>query len=150
MWIADVAALASRQTGIDWQRVADSAKAVGAERMLHTGLRLACDLLRAQLPDKVYALVQADLAAARLAEQVCKWLPAAGSAPLGLFERAAFRWRMRGGLISAPAYLLRLSFSPTEEDWLSGAGVEAKRHGLLAAVRRPFRLARKYSRSGKT
>jgi hypothetical protein len=110
MWVADVAALVSRQTAIDWQGVAASAKAVGAQRMLHTGLRLSCDLLRAQLPDKVYALVQADLAAARLAEQVCKWLPAAGSAPLGLFERAAFRWRMRGGLISAPAYLFRLSF----------------------------------------
>ncbi len=39
MWIADVAALVSRQAGIDWERVADSAQAVGAERMLHTGLR---------------------------------------------------------------------------------------------------------------
>ncbi len=45
MWIADVAALISRQTAINWERVADSAKAVGAERMLHTGLRLASDLL---------------------------------------------------------------------------------------------------------
>src|SRR5713101_5903756 len=35
MWIADVAALVSRQSGIDWERVADLARAVGAERMLH-------------------------------------------------------------------------------------------------------------------
>jgi hypothetical protein len=150
MWIADVAALVSRQTGIDWQRVADSAQAVGAERMLHTGLRLAADLLRAKLPDKVQAKVQADVMAARLAEQTRKWLPAAGYAPPGLFERALFRMRMRGGMLSAPAYLLRLSLSPTEEDWMVGADAEVKRHGFLDAVRRPFRLARKYGRGGKS
>ena len=147
MWIADVAALVSRQTDIDWRRVADSAKAVGAERMLHTGLRLASDLLKAQLPDKVQARVQEDVAAARLAEQICEWLPAAGYAPPGLFERALFRVRMRGGFISGPAYLLRLSFSPTEEDWKEGG--EGSLHKFLEKVRRPFRLARKYGRSGR-
>src|SRR6266481_1202359 len=144
MWIADVAALVSRQTGIDWQRVADSAQAVGAERMLHTGLRLASDLLQARLPDKVQATVEADAGAARLAEQSGKWLPAAGYAPPGLFERAAFRLRMHGGFLSAPAYLLRLPLSPTEEDW-NDTG-QAKGHWLPDAVRRPFRLARKYGR----
>src|SRR6266849_189367 len=119
MWIADVAALVSRQSGIGWECVADSARAVGAERMLHTGLRLASNLLQVQLPDKVQARVQPDVAAARLAEQACKWLPAAGYAPPGLFERAAFRLRMRGGFISGPLYLLRLSLSPTEEDWMA-------------------------------
>jgi hypothetical protein len=148
MWIADVAALVSRQTGIDWRRVADSAQAVGATRMLHTGLRLASDLLQAPLPDKVQAMVEADRVAARLAEQSGKWLPAAGYAPPGLFERAAFRLRMHGGLLSATAYLLRLSLSPTEEDW-NDAG-QAKGHWLPDAVRRPFRLARKYSRRGNS
>src|SRR5712664_361318 len=38
MWIADVAALISRQSNLDWDRAASSAKEVGAERMLHTGL----------------------------------------------------------------------------------------------------------------
>jgi hypothetical protein len=147
MWIADVAALVSRQTGIDWQRVADLARAVGAERMLRTGLRLASDLLKLQLPNKVQAPVRADVVAARLAKQCGKWLPAAGNAPPGLFERAAFRLRMRGGLISAPAYLLRLSLSPTEEDWAEGA--EDNRSWIPNALRRPFRLARKYGRENK-
>jgi len=148
MWIADVAALVSRQTGIDWQRVADSAQAVGAERMLHTGLRLASDLLQARLPDKVQATVRADAVARSLAEQSGKWLPAAGYAPPGLFERAAFRLRMHGGLLSAPAYLLRLSLSPTEEDWNDPS--QAKSHWLPDGVRRPFRLARKYGRRGNS
>src|ERR1700682_489938 len=148
MWIADVAALVSRQTGVEWQRVADSAQPGEAERMLHTGLRLASDLLKACLPDKVLAMVQADAVSARLVERTLKWLPAAGSAPPGILERAAYRLGMRGGLISGPAYLLRLSLSPTEEDWKNGA--EEKRHRFLDALRRPFRLARKYGRANKS
>jgi hypothetical protein len=112
--------------------------------MLHTGLRLASDLLQTQLPEKVQATVETDAVAARLAEQSGKWLPAAGYAPPGLFERAAFRLRMHGGLLSAPAYLLRLSLSPTEEDW-NDTG-QAKGHWLPDAVRRPFRLVREYGR----
>ncbi|HKV63405.1 MAG TPA: nucleotidyltransferase family protein [Candidatus Acidoferrum sp.] len=146
MWVADVAALVSRQRDIDWERVADSSRAVGAEHMLHTGLRLASDLLKARLPSKVRDAVQADGIAARLSEQCAKWMPTAGNTP-GLFVRAAFRLRMRGGLLSAPAYLLRLSFSPTEEDWKNdGAGSAIK---FLDVVRRPFRLARKYGRDNK-
>ncbi len=148
MWIADVAALVSRQTSLDWDRAAASAKEVGAERMLHTGLQLAANLLRVQLPDKVSPPVKADPVAARLASQILKWLPAAGYAPPGLVERAMFRLRMRGGLLAAPAYLLRLSLSPTEEDWQDGR--EDNQHRFLDAVRRPFRLARKYGRGGKT
>jgi Uncharacterised nucleotidyltransferase len=147
MWIADVAALVSRQTGMDWERVANSSRAVGAEHMLRTGLRLASDLLKAQLPGTVHDAVQADGMAARLAEQCGKWLPAAGNTPPGLFERAVFRLRMRGGLLSAPAYLLRLSFSPTEEDWKNGE--EGTLQKFLHIVRRPFRLARKYRRENK-
>jgi hypothetical protein len=148
MWIADVAALISRQTILDWQRVADSASAVKAKRMLHTGLRLASDLLKARLPDKVQAAVQGDTAAIRLSDQTRKWLPAAGYSPPGLFERALFRMRMRGGFIAGPTYLLRLSLSPTEEDWM--ADPVGKRHGFVDAIRRPFRLARKYGPTGKS
>jgi len=150
IWVADVAALITRQTGIDWELVRKSAKAVGAERMLNTGLLLASDLLKAQLPEDIQAAVHRDTRAARLAPQISKWLPAAGHSPPGLFERAAFRLHMRGSLLSAPAYLLRLSFSPTEEDWMVGAGAELHRRGFLDAVRRPFRLARKYGRRGKS
>jgi hypothetical protein len=89
-----------------------------------------------------------DRAAARLVKGILSWLPAAGYATPTLFERAVFRLRMRGGLLSAPAYLFRLSFSPTEEDWKESAG--GNRHWFLDALRRPFRLARKYGRAGKT
>jgi len=143
--IADVAALASRQTSIDWERAAASARAVGAEHLLNTGLQLAAGVLHAPLPQKVAARVREDAVAEKLVARVLRWLPAAGYAPPGLFERAAFRLRMRGGLLAAPAYLLRLSFSPTEEDWQARGKLSHNR--VLDALRRPLRLARKYSRS---
>jgi putative nucleotidyltransferase-like protein len=146
MWIADVAALVSRQT-IDWGRAISAAREVGAERMLRVGLLLATDVLDVRLPAEVAADVHSDTPAARVAARIAKRLPSANSAPLGLFERAAFRMKTRGGFLAGAAYLLRLSLSPTEEDWVSGS--EEKRPWLLDAIGRPFRLARKYGRDGR-
>jgi hypothetical protein len=145
-YIADVAAFVSRPK-LDWARVQSAAEEVGGERMLYLGLRLAADLLQAPLPENVGALVQSDQRVGRLAGQIVRWLPAAGAAPPGIFARAKFRMRMRSGVFSGAAYLFRLSFSPTEEDWVEGA--ENKRHWFLDALGRPFRLARKYGNDGK-
>jgi len=146
--IADVAGFVARQTSISWERAGLSAKAVKAEHLLHTGLRLAMDVLRAEIPEAVATRIRKDTVAAKLAARVLHWLPAAGYAQLGLLERATFRLRMRGNFLAAPGYLLRFSFSPTEEDWQpSGQGSD---NWLLGALRRPFRLARKYGRHSKT
>lgn len=146
-WIADVAGFIARQTSISWERARSSAKGVQAEQLLHTGLRLAMDVLHAELPEQIAAEVRGDHVAARLAGQVQHWLPAGGYTPPGLFERAAFRLRMRGNVLAAPGYLVRLSFSPTEEDWQASGTIRG--NGVLDALRRPFRLARKYGRHSK-
>lgn len=146
-WIADVAGLVSRQTNLNWEQAALSAKSVQAEHLLHTGLLLAADVLQVELPDLIAPRVQRDDVAGRLVKRVLRWLPAAGYVPPGLFERAAFRLLMPGNLLAAPAYLLKLSFSPTEEDWQAGGQIGDNR--FLDALRRPFRLARKYARSHK-
>jgi len=140
-WIADIAALVTRQTEIDWHRVRDTASKVGAERMLHAGLRLASDLLHAHLPNSVFGAMQRDAGAAKLAACARSWL-AVGDASPTLLDRTAFRLRMRGDALRAPAYLLRLSLSPTEEDW--NQGHPESRYTFFDALRRPFRLARKY------
>jgi hypothetical protein len=145
--IADVAGLLARQRNLDWHRAAESARAVEAERLLHSGLRLANEVLRAELPEAIAGPVHEDAAAAKMVARVLRRLPAAGYAPPGLIERALFRLRMRGGVLSAPAYLLRLSLSPTEEDWQARGAVSAS--PWLDALRRPLRLARKYGRSGR-
>jgi hypothetical protein len=147
MWIADVAAMVTRQRNLDWRRAMAAARETGAERMLHVGLTLAADILHARLPEEVAAAVRGDAGAARLVEKIKGWLPAAGYAPPGLAGRAAFRMRMRGGLIAGPAYLMRLTLSPTEEDWVDGE--EEKRSWMLDGLKRPLRLLSKYGRARK-
>ena len=147
IYIADVAAFVSRQH-LDWDRVSSAAEEVGAHRMLNVGLRLAVEVLGADLPENIAAAARSDSATGRLACQITRRLPAAGSAPPGILQRTSFRLGMHGGGFSGLAYLFRLSFSPTEEDWIRGA--EGKRHWFLDALGRPFRLARKYGRDDKS
>ena len=146
-YIADVAALVSRHK-LDWENVDVAAQEVGAERMVWLGLQLAQDVLGVSLTEDIHARLQSDAALPKLAAQITRRLPAAGSAPPGLLERAIFRVRMHGKTFAALGYLLRLSFSPTEEDWASGE--QRKRPWLIDALGRPFRLARKYTGHGKS
>jgi len=143
MWIADVAALISRQP-LNWDRALAVANEVAAQRILRLGLRLAVDLLATELPAHLEATVQSDRAVAKLAAQIESRLAHRGLHEIGIFQRAAFRVRMRGGFLSGLAYLLRLSLTPTEEDWTRGK--EGDRRALVDAISRPLRLARKHSR----
>jgi Uncharacterised nucleotidyltransferase len=146
LWIADVAALIFRQS-VNWNRALSAAREVCAERMLRVGLLLASEVLDARLPDQVRGFVHADAGAKRMAARIAQALPKGGFAARGLLSRAAFRIHMRGGLLSGTTYLLRLSLSPTEEDWTHGK--EEKGTWMLDAATRPFRLARKYGRNEK-
>jgi hypothetical protein len=144
LWIVDVAALISSAQPPDWNRAVAAAREVGAERILRLGLRLALDLLGAELPAQVEAKVRFDRAVSKLAAQIESRLAFHEPQGIGILQRAAFRVRMRGGLLAGAAYLLRLSLSPTEEDWTPGK--EGNRHALLDAINRPLRLAKKHRR----
>jgi hypothetical protein len=145
MWIADVAALVTWQTEMDWELVYAAAGDVGAERMVNTGLCLAARMLRMKLPAEVLKSVEEDRVAGRLAKQIAESLSDSGETASGLLGRALFRIRMRGeGLFPGVGYLMRLSFSPTEEDW--GAETENNGNKFAEMAGRPFRLARKYGK----
>jgi hypothetical protein len=144
MWIADVAALISAKQAPDWSRAMAAAREVGAERILCLGLCLASDVLGAQLPAQLEASVQSDPTVAKLAGQIKNRLASRGPRAIGVTERAIFRMKMRRGLLAGAAYLLRLSLSPTEEDWTPGR--EGNRPAFMDAVGRPLRLAKKHSR----
>lgn len=100
-----------------------------------------CGVLRTAVPAPMAAEVAADVPVRGLSLQVAGWLPQAGFAPPVLRKRAAFRMSMSGGGIAGAAYLLRLSLSPTDEDWQKGA--EDGRWWLWDALLRPLRLIRK-------
>jgi len=116
--------------------------------MVNVALRLAQKMLSTEIPAEMKDVVVQDSATKGICERIDGWLPYAGFAPPSLAQRAVFRMGMRGGLIAGPAYLFRLSLSPTEEDWVEGA--ETKRSWISDAVRRPFRLMKKYGQDGKT
>lgn len=146
MWVADIAAIVARHPELDWARAKQYAVDVGALRMLYLALRLSDDMLKVRVPAPLEADVAKDTPTSRLSLQVARWLPQAGFAPPALWERAAFRMSMRGGGIAGAAYLLRLSLSPTDEDWQKGA--EDGPWWLWDALLRPLRLIRKYVWTG--
>ena len=146
MWPADVAAIVARHPEIAWERVRRAASEVGAERMVHVALLLAESLLDVPVPKEMAAKTNADGAARELVRQVEGWLPTAGYEPPPLHRRAMFRLKMGGGGLSGAAYLMRLSLSPTDEDWADGREERGSR--VWEAIKRPFRLMRKYGQDG--
>jgi hypothetical protein len=95
-----------------------------------------------KVPEKMESLVRSDTGTERLTRDIIERLPSAGGASRGVADRALFRMRMRGGFFRGAGYLLRLTLSPTEEDWRENT---AKKQGrILEALQRPVRLARKY------
>jgi hypothetical protein len=148
MWISDIAAMVHRHPQLDWKRVQQSAAEVGGARMVRLALLLAERLLRIPVPLPMKNEITRDSIAARLAAQIATWLPFAGCAAPPLARRAFFRFRVAGSGVVGARYLARLSFSPTEEDWLPESQGASNR--LAEILRRPFRLAKKYRRHPKS
>lgn len=146
-WVADLAALLSHTPSLDWRRAESAAAEVRAERMFRVGLGLATGLLAVPLPPHIANYVESDATAVRLALQIADRLPQTDSITLGILRRAAFRVKMRGGFLTGLSYLLRLSLSPTEEDWLIEG--QSNRPCFWDAISRPFRLTRKYRRESR-
>jgi hypothetical protein len=146
IWVADISALVARHPELDWEKARRAARDVGAVRMLYLALQLGVSLLDLKLPAEIAKEVAGSTQTQKLAKQVDQWLPLAGYAPPALRARAMFRVQMAGGGLPGLGYLLRLSLSPTEEDWVEGA--EAHRSWLWDAISRPYRLLRKYGQGG--
>jgi hypothetical protein len=144
MWISDVAAMVHNHPSLDWPLIRQYAAEVGAGRMLRVALLLAEQLLGVAVPAPMKIEVARDSACARLVREIETWLPYGGYATPRLMQRARFRLRMCEDLLAGAAYLARLSFSPTEEDWVTDA---ARRSDTGEILRRPFRLAKKYRRN---
>jgi len=146
MWVADIAAMVTRHPELDWAAVRQAAKDVGAERMVHVALLLAESLLGTPVPLSMAEETHNDAKARSLVRQIERWIPSAGYAPPSLKQRAMFRLQAGGGGFAGAAFLLRLSLSPTEEDW--GATSGKRSSALWDAAKRPFRLIRKYGQDG--
>jgi len=144
MWISDVAAMVHNHPELNWNYIRQSVAEVGAERMVRIALLLSERLLGVRVPAEMKNDVARDPECSQLVDKIEKWLPYAGSAAPSITQRAWFRFRIRGNVLSGAAYLARLSFSTTEDDWAPDAGSPTR---FAEVLRRPFRLARKYRRN---
>jgi hypothetical protein len=140
-WVADVAAL-SGSPDLDWARTMSAANEAGAERMLRIGLHLAVNMVALSLPSEMTSYVNSDPTAKSVAEQIAKRLPTSDSPGMGILSRAIFRMKMCEGFLPALSYLLRLSLSPTEDDWSAESRSDSTR--FSDAIRRTIRLWKKY------
>ncbi len=142
-WICDVAELLRRTPELDLCGVLDQARALGVERIVLLGLRLAAELVDAPLPDRVVRRVRDDRRVGALAAQVRATLfrrvPTAIPDPWELrwfHLRARERWRDR------LRYGVRVAFTPTAGDWAWLRLPDALYP--LYYVARPLRLIGKY------
>ena len=110
--------------------------------MIRVALLLAQYFLRVPIPQAMKNQVAGDSTCPKLVHEIQSWLPYGGLAAPPLAERALFRFRMPGRYFVGAAYLTRLSFSPTEDDWSADAQVPRSR--VAEVLGRPFRLAKKY------
>jgi len=140
-WICDVAALAGTSSGIDWDRVLEESRRLGARRMLLLGLWLARDLLSAEIPQSVLRLMEHEAAVAALGGRVRRRL-FAGRQP-GLLEGSAFFLRARERLGDRIRYCARLAATPYVRDWavMQLPGATSSLYYLI----RPFRMISRHA-----
>ncbi len=141
-WIADVAELIQRRTGLDWDGAFRTAESLRVGRMLHLGLALANDLLQAPMPEEIRKRVRGDGEAVAVAREVEERTLSRNGSGVSAVKRMLFRRRMVRGTLAGWRYSLRLAVIPAEEDWEM-----VQLPGLLAPLYlalRPLRLLAKY------
>lgn len=114
-WIADIAGLIESRTELNWNELVNRARSTGSERMLFLGLRLASDLLNADVPAEVKAAEESDLAVGVLAQDVVQDLFAPKLTPSGMSGYFFFQLKARRRLRDKFKYV-HFAITPTEED----------------------------------
>lgn len=142
LWVSDVAAIMARHPELEWEKLRRFAKDVRAERMFHVAIQAASSLLGVKLPTALAKEIQLDRTSQSLSHSILAGLPDAAAAPPSLPARAMYRLKMAGGGLFGAVFLMRLSLSPTHEDWAQGP--DAHTSWWWDSLRRPFRLFRKY------
>ncbi|WP_066375537.1 nucleotidyltransferase domain-containing protein [Anabaena sp. CA = ATCC 33047] len=93
-WICDIAELIKAYPQIQWSTLWEEAKKQNCERMLLLGLTLAQDIQGITLPDEVKQRINASAIIPKLAAEVKERLFQQIDAPLDVFERSFWSWRL--------------------------------------------------------
>ncbi len=118
-WIADIAWLLRTCSPIGWEMLLKQARLQRSERMLWLGLWLTVMLLDIDLPAEAVELMKKDMAARKLALQVCDWISrdAGGGSPPGVAARLGFFRKLRDGRLDGLRTMFNLIATPNIADW---------------------------------
>jgi len=137
-WVCDVAELIRARPRLDWPGVVRRAEEAGTERMLYLGLRLAAELLGAELPEDVRRRAWSDLSVGALVREVAaRNFEGCEHVPVGLLGGISFNLRARRRLREKVGYF-RFIFAPTDGD-LARLRLPPQLSFVYYVVR-PFRL----------
>ncbi len=137
-WVCDVAELVRARPGLDWPGVLRHAEETGTCRMLFLGLRLAAELLGAEIPREVRRRVWADSSVESLAREVAaRNFEGCEHVAVGLLGGISFNLRARRRLREKVGYF-RFIFAPTDGD-LARLRLPPQLSFVYYVVR-PFRL----------
>lgn len=142
--IADIAALVSRHSDLDWNYIWSQAQQIEMERTLCLGLFLAQTVLGLSLPSATQAKVDADSSIPTLATQIYPWLFQQNE-PLKPVEVFRFNFKMKKSLRRRIHYLLhyvRVLITPNKGDE-TALGLPPSL-SFLYYILRPFRLLNKH------
>jgi hypothetical protein len=116
--ICDVAEIIRSHQDLDWDAVMEQARIIGCYRILLLGLFLASDLLGAVLTEKVWHIVNTDVAVKSLAHQVREQLFANVAQPAKQFGSNFSVWdiQVRERKRDRVWYCFNLVFIPNEAD----------------------------------
>jgi len=148
-WICDVAALLSMERVWNWDGVIEHARALGCVRMLYLGLRLARDLLGAELPARVLQGLEADAVVSSLAARAQQHLFGVESPRDGAWRGATsqldaciFHLQARERIRDRLRYCIDVALTPTTDDWMRLPLPTSL--GFMHYILRPVRLTAKF------
>jgi hypothetical protein len=141
--ICDVAALLARHPSLDWEYIITQAAAIGVQRIVGLGLRLAADLLAAPLPAQARRFIEPDTAIASLETEVRQHLfvVESSTAETASLRRSLLHLRLRERISDRVGYCLA-HLKPGVGDWAAFPLPPALH--FLYYLTRPLRLAGRY------
>jgi len=142
LWICDIAQLIRKNSEMDWERLFQRAREIGAERFLIVSLFLVVANYQLYLPNEVWEWMEADRTAMAMTKRIVNIQR--HSPPLGrtLLWIHIMHTLARRRLKDKVGYVLKQLLTPTLEDWARFSF--PSNLNFLYAFLRPIRLLREY------
>jgi hypothetical protein len=140
LWLCDIGQIL-KTADLNWTRVRHCAQEIGVQRILHTTLLLANQLLGAPIPGSIESAIHEDRSAQALTDEIAQAMMAGD--PHDVQQISYFRtmMRLRERRTDRLRFLARLTFTPGPGEWKA---VRLPR--VLSPLYRVVRLARLASR----